>query len=301
MDITGLTWYFLISAILIVVGTFVFVGILINHFIKKRTIGTALLTISFICIALAELLNGTGLWYYVFGSQTSKVSGYLELNFTTMYSIAFLFLYYFANRHILKDNDIIKSVTSISLAVLTGVISTMLFTQLRDDNINSMYYTTLFMEGPNIMQYTPTMLSGLLLFVPIFLFVLLRIIIRLLLVRGKVDNPIAKSGFSFILYSMVSLVLAIIVASLFTIPGVGNSPVAITIIQTLRLLFNSIAIVFGYFGWILPDWLKRMIRGKAWIVKQIESQKVTKEKAYPFSSASIGNPQKDIVVEISDP
>lgn len=301
MDITGLTWYFLISAILIVVATLSFVGILINHFIKKRTIGTALLTISFICIALAELLNGSGLWYYVFGSQTSKVSGYLQLNFTTMYSIAFLFLYYFANRHILKDNDIIKSVTSILLGVLTGVISTMLFTQLREGKTDSLYYSTLFMNGVNIKQYTPTTLSGMLLFVPVFIFVLLRIIIRLLMVRSKVDNPIAKSGFSFILYSMVSLVLAIIVASLFTIPGVGNSPVLVTIIQTFRMLFNLTAVVLGYFGWILPDWLKRMIRGKAWIVKQIESKKVTKERTYPFSSSSVGNPETDVVIEISDP
>jgi hypothetical protein len=297
IEITGLTWYFLITAIIIIIVNVVFDTILIRQFIKKRTIGTALLTITFIFIGLAELLNATGLWYYVFGSQTSKISGFLQLNFSTLYGMAFLFFYFFAHRHILNDNDVLKAFVSIVLGLVIGVISTMMFTQLRSDEPQNLYYYgTVLFEGVNIKQYIPSLVAGLILFVPMLLIVLIRIIIRIYQIQKRVENPIAKAGFRFILYSTLSLVLSVATASLFTTPGIGNYPAIITIIQSFRLFFVAIAFLFGYFGWILPDWLKRVIRGKAWIVKQIaQKQQVN----YPYSSAE--NSSSDgVIVQVSE-
>ena len=100
----------------------VFNGILLRLFFKKKTIGTALLLVFHSCITIAEILNTFGLWYFAFVSEESILSKISELAFVLFYAVGYLFLYIFANRHILQDNDIVKGLTTTILSLIVGII-----------------------------------------------------------------------------------------------------------------------------------------------------------------------------------
>ncbi|MBY8995576.1 MAG: hypothetical protein KGD59_13585, partial [Candidatus Heimdallarchaeota archaeon] len=113
MEITAFTWYFLISALFVCIALIISVVILLRHFLKTKTQGTILLLLTYTLFTIAEILITVGQWYYTFVSETNPITGYLELSFAFFYAIGYIFFYFFANRHILEDNDLVKSLTSI--------------------------------------------------------------------------------------------------------------------------------------------------------------------------------------------
>ncbi|MBK5114024.1 MAG: hypothetical protein JJE41_10365 [Candidatus Heimdallarchaeota archaeon] len=96
--------------------------------------------------------------------------------------------------------------------------------------------------------------------IPIFLFIHLRIIFEIAKIRKSTKDPISKTGFTLIFFTIVCFVLSTIIASGFIIPNVGNHPGVITAMHTLRLLIVIIAVFLGYLGWTLPTWLRKRIQ-----------------------------------------
>lgn len=259
MEITAYTWYFLISATFVCVALIIANIIFLRHYIKLKTPGTILLLLTYLLFTIGEILNTAGLWYFTFISETSPVSGYFELSFAFFYAIGYIFFYFFANRHILEDNDLVKSLTSILLTIIVSVTSLLMYVELVYQSPNPIFYNELIANGPNIKQYLPTMLAGLMIFIPIFVFIHLRIIIGIAKLRRSVEDPVSKTGFTFILFTIISFVLSALIASTFIMPNIGNNPGVYTTLHTLRILTIIIAVLLGYFGWTLPNWLKKNI------------------------------------------
>lgn len=257
--LTGLSWYILITATLVTVSLFFFVILLIRKFIIKKTIGIILLMIFYFGLTLGELLNTVGLWYYSFISTSSPVSAYLELTFSLFVALGYIFLYLFMTRHIIRDNDLIKASTSILLATLIGIITTLMLSEVFFDVPEPKFFHELPMIGTNINQYLPSLLAGVLIFIPIFLFIHIRIIIRLFFIRRNVEEKLERWGFTYIIISLASFILSAISASLFTIPGIQLYPWLIIFFHTMRIIFLEIGLIVGYFGWIFPDWLRERI------------------------------------------
>lgn len=259
MEITAYTWYFLITSLMISLALLVFIAVLIKHYIRTKSPGTILLVFTYSLITFAEISNTIGLWYYVFVSEISLVSGYFELSFAFYYGLAYVFLYFFANRHILEDNDLIKSLTSVGITVLVSVTTALMFMELINHPTNPFYYNEFIMNGPNIIQFTPSLVIGSIIFIPIFTLVHLRIIISLAKLRKSIEDKFTKRGFNFILFAVVSFVAAALVASFFTLPNVGNQPAIITLLHTLRIILMLIGIGLSYIGWTMPNWMKKLL------------------------------------------
>lgn len=260
MEVTAYTWYFLISALVVCLALVTSVIILIIHFLKTKTQGTILLILTYTLFTIGEILNTIGLWYFSFVSETSPISGYLELSFAFFYAIGYIFFYFFANRHILEDNDLVKSLTAVLLTIFVSVATSFMFSELVNQKVDPIFYNEVLLTGPNFTQYLPTMISGLIIFIPILLFIHLRILIGIAKIRRSTEDPVLKTGFTFIFYTIISFVLSAIIASAFIMPNVGAHPRLITALQSLRILAVICAVLLGSIGWTLPAWLRKRIK-----------------------------------------
>jgi hypothetical protein len=138
------------------------------------------------------------------------------------------------------------------------------------------------------------------LFTPLVNFMLGRMIMNLSAIHRKISDPVAKRGTIFITYSVIGLTMTVSFLTPFLIPEVNALPFVGILLQILRVLSTFMVLILGYFGWVFPEWLKKRIRAKAWIVqafKKIEG----KELNYEYSSSESAQSIKVSVQEVSDP
>lgn len=273
MEITAYTWYFLITATIVCVALIISNIIFLRHFLKTKTQGTILLLLTYSLFTIAEILITAGQWYFTFVSETNPLTGYLELSFAFFYAIGYIFFYFFANRHILEDNDIVKSLTSVLLTMIVSLVTSFMFSELVNQTVDPVFYHKVLINGPNFTQYLPTLLAGLMIILPLFLFIHLRVIIGIVKIRKSTEDPVSKIGFTFIFYTIIGFVLSTVIASAFIIPNIGNHPVVITTLHTLRSLIVIIAVLLGYFGWTLPSWLRKNIEKRE--ARKLEQKNVS--------------------------
>ncbi|MFW9923819.1 MAG: hypothetical protein ACFFDW_11090 [Candidatus Thorarchaeota archaeon] len=256
---TNTTWYILISALVVSLAMILFLILLIRQIFIKRTIGTVLLTIFYFLLAIGEITNTAGLWYFSFVIDSLKISAYLELNFVLCYGLGYIFLYYFLTKYFLDDNDLIKSLILILLTAVISIICSFMFGEIYFNSNNGIFTTELFMEGTNITQVLPSFISGIIVFLPIFLLIHLRIIVKIIILQKDISSKEGKYGFLFIIFSLICFVIAAIFASIFVIPGIGQHSLTIILIHTFRIVFTQLGLILGYFGWLYPEWLRNSI------------------------------------------
>ena len=303
MAIAALTVYVLVSGAIMLTAAMVFDGILLRQIIKKRTIGTILLFISYVLFTLGEISTISGNYIFSFFPSISNIAAQAQLLYSALYGLGFVFFYFFANRHILQDSDIVKAITSILISFTIGISVSISITEVII-GVSSNYYNVaelvgfVLPSGENMPQYLPSTIIGLLTYIPILIFIQLRIIIKIFRIRRGLENKIAKAGFTYIMFSVLFLVLGTLSSSFFLYDFVQSSPLMNGLFHSLRMFFNSLGFLFGYFGWILPDWLKKRIRGKAWIVKEMNrKQNIVIQ---PIAGAKIQTEDEVKAIEISD-
>ncbi|NHJ86009.1 MAG: hypothetical protein FK734_11145 [Asgard group archaeon] len=293
--VTAYQVYFLSISIGATIFSNIFVFLLFRQFIKKKTLGTIILWISFLFVAIAETFTAIGQTLYVVIGD-NDYTGHLEISFVFCYGLAYVFFYYFSNRHILQDKDFLKAVTTIFSTAIVSLVSALMFSEIINEVANPNFYDTVILVGPNVIQYLPKTAVGLIMYIPIFIMIHIRIVLRLLKIRRDLENPITKRGFTFILYSVMIMVLSTLISSFYLIPGVAENAIIVGFVHSARGLTAMISIILGYFGWIMPDWLKKRIRGKAWIVKQMSKEFTAKIEPIASSSTNMSN----VAVEISE-
>ncbi|MFW9923816.1 MAG: hypothetical protein ACFFDW_11075 [Candidatus Thorarchaeota archaeon] len=304
MALAPITAYVLASGTIMLLIALTFDIILLRQFFKKRTIGTFLLFLTYLFFTFGEMTTISGNYIYTFLPSYEATAAHIQLFYVTLYGLGFVFLYYFANRHILQDSDIIKSITSIGLSFLIGILAAFMTSEITQNNPNPFFYNRaelvgfIIPSGTNMPQYLPSTIIGLLIYVPILLFIQLRMIINIFKILRGLDNRISKFGFTFIFLSVLSLVLGTFASSFFIYDFVTASAILNALFHTLRIIFNTLGFMFGYIGWIMPDWIKNRLRGKAWIVKQMKKEVSTNVSLIASSNVKANNSNQ--VVEISE-
>jgi len=114
-----------------------------------------------------------------------------------------------------------------------------------------------------IVLYLPQIIYGLAIYLPVFSLIHVRIVFRLICIQRDVENPVARKGFSYILASVVLIMTSSLISSFYMMPNMHQIPVVVGLVHTLRGITATISIIIDYFGWILPNRLKRRIHGKA--------------------------------------
>lgn len=295
------TIFFLVTSIFVAAAPFIF-SLLMNYsFYRKRTVGTLFLLISFGMISASEILNTVSTWIGALNPSSVNTVYWMQAFFVNLYGLAMIYFYLFSTRHILRDNEVVKSITAVILAEGVAVITTLLIAHLRGGVINFNAVVEFKLVGTDIPVIAPSPIMLIAIYVPLVAIILLRMLISLFTLRRKITDPVAKRGTTFITFSVYGLTFAMIYFILMQIPIINTNTFAMFFLQINKIVALTMMMVFGYLGWTLPDWLKKRIRGKAWIVqayKKVEG----KEFDYAFSSSANSKAETKISFkEVSDP
>ncbi len=298
--VNSMTIFFLTTSVIISIFALIFSSIMTGTFFKKRTMGSIFMMVAFGMIAFGEIFNSVSYWIGGFSPSNTVAIGILQGFYINFISLSIIYFYYFSTRHILRDNELVRSIAAVLFAESTAVITTTMFTIILGGTMKFPATVEFFLAGTNIYIIAPSYILLLALFVPLFVLGLVRMIFSLFILRKDISDPVARRGTLFINFSVISLALNTLLFIFMELPIVHNYPVLVVFIQLFKIVFTFSTLIFGYLGWILPDWLKKRIRGKAWIVKEWKKLE-EKQINYSFSSSKAIKASKLVVEEISEP
>ncbi|HUT80741.1 MAG TPA: hypothetical protein VMZ29_06005 [Candidatus Bathyarchaeia archaeon] len=306
MAIGAFSYPYLIAGALNVLILGVFVLLLLRNFFKKRTIGTFLLIMTYtnlfldeLFLAIAFLLEGLNPTNPVIQKYCKilQIFGVILLVFTINW------IYFFGNRHLIKDNDLFKSIyTSVFGVVVGGMIGLSLQDIFTKASTEANWYTEIILEGVDFHLYYPAaditkpyiLLTGGLFLIGSYTYI--RLSLRTNQLQRKAKDIVTKKGFKVITASIL-LMLTTGLSLGFYIFGAGKNPYVSAIVFILRGFIVLAAVITGYIGWIMPEWVRKRFRGKAWIAK-IYTGKMVAPPDSPGNTQN-GNSSQQIV-EVSD-
>ncbi len=263
MDVTepGITWTFIAISWLTTIAVLFLAFSLLNSFLRKKTAGTILLFSSYFLIGIGAVGGALAYTLEIFGYD--YVAQVLQALATIVPLVAILLIYVFSCRHILKDNEIVKSIHLIIFSGLIGFVLTVYFLAFNGvtptTNENAWYFIDSNNPTADITNYSSRILSIIILFIQIYITV--RIIIRAFILSRRTDKLIRKRGLLMIAWGLVIYVVGGAIIGLeFQI----NIPAVILTFWTIRKLVFLVSYVFLYLGWVMPDWFRRNIRDKTW-------------------------------------
>ncbi len=240
------------------------------------------------------------LFAYIFFSATSAVSIAYRISFIfngavineltyllaalgpLMLLPAFGFLYIFACRHILKDNEIVRIFIFAFLMFFFGMATALVgydvfasspvYSLLLDDlYVNPLFFSEAVSITPQLFTVSYYLVIQLVQII-VSIYVTGRIGWRAWRLSRKSDQPVRKRGLQTIglgtILYLLGGMLSAFDAQLATIPALMMT------IAALRALSFAGAYVLMYLGWIMPTWFRKMIRKRSWF--EIQYQQIAK-------------------------
>ncbi|MHA1542775.1 MAG: hypothetical protein ACTSQH_07345 [Candidatus Hodarchaeales archaeon] len=266
----AVVWFVVVLYGLTAIIATVFCVIMIVNFTKRRTGGTALLAWVYGCVAVFQI---NSIVYNVYGKVDPLSTGHAIslLIYISSLVLIFYFLYVFASRHIINDTDVIRSIYSIIILGLPGIIIGVLGYEMLKNIQNPIFVQITTESGTDLLQFQPTLLISLILYAIMLILVQTRIIIGLIvnLVKHKTKDPVRRKGLQFILIAVIFLFITVFLTVVFTIEGIG--PVLVIIVYILKSAAFTISIILSYIGWILPERFRVSVRN-SWIKTQVGNE-----------------------------
>ena len=193
---------------------------------------------------------------------------------------AFAYLYIFACRHILKDNEILRinifSVIMVFYGIGSSIIAYDPFVNLPNWNLIFDYPNLLTFSSANLITNEIFTVSYTL-FIQLFqiivsIYVTGRIGWRALRLAGKSDQLVRKRGLQAIGFGTLFYLLGGMLSAFDS--TVSAYPALMITVATFRALSFATAYVLMYLGWIMPTWFRKMIRKRSWF--EIQYQNLSK-------------------------
>ena len=198
---------------------------------------------------------------------TSKILQLIGV-FLLVYTINWI--YFFGNRHLIRDNDLFKSVYTSVFGTVTGVSLGLSLYDAISGVSNPIWYSQIQLEEVNFHLYYPGLnwpyiliIGGLFL---IGSYTYIRLAIRTFQLQRKAKDVVTKKGFRIITWSILLLLTTGLFLGVY-IFGAGDIAIVSALFYIARGLIVLSAVFTGYIGWIMPDWARKRFRGKAWITK----------------------------------
>ncbi|MHA1155657.1 MAG: hypothetical protein ACTSQK_06070 [Candidatus Heimdallarchaeota archaeon] len=267
MAISGFVILMISVSAIVAIGSLIFSFIMIWNFSKKKTMGTALLAFFYGAIAMYHIIHSI-MMSIAAQNPFSLMHKILFVAYVATLLLSYFYLYVFACRHILRDNDLVKSaITIVMLAVNAVIIGIMGYELIME--VPSPIFSVISLKPEwGISHYIPVPLVLIILYLTCVLFVELRIIFRLslTLVKKETETEIQRKGLQYILFGILSLFASVLLTILISLPNISNT--LFSILYILRGIFTLLGLLLSYIGWILPEWFVRRVR-KAGIVSNI--------------------------------
>lgn len=279
--VSSTAWFFIVSSWVTVTMNIILAVALLRNFLIKKTTGTLILFSSYLIIGLGATFGAMHYTGEILNLGIEFI-GIAQTISTIAPLISTLLIYIFSCRHILRDSEIVKSLHLIIISILIGCI--LMIYLLAIFRITPQQPDFLFAEGesplwyqiskriiPNTSLYNLSVGATALFNTPIQIYLNMRIIIRAFILSRRTDKIIRKRGLQLIGSGLIIYLVAGMVISLeLSVPWADGS-VGPTIFWTLRKFLFLISYIILYLGWIMPDWLRRRIRGKTWFEMQYKT------------------------------
>ena len=177
MTMSGFVILMILVSGIVALASLVFSVIMIWNFSKKKTIGTALLALFYGIIALYHIVHSVMMGIAANNPLTLS-HRILFIIYVASLLLSYYVLYMFACRHILKDNDFVKTIVLFIMLAVNGAIIGMMSYELLLNIEPSIFYVVDPKPEWNISHFVPIPLVMFTLYLSCVLFVELRIIIR---------------------------------------------------------------------------------------------------------------------------
>ena len=277
------SYFILIAAIVNAAFSLTLVFFLIGNFFKKRTVGTFMLLLSYFFFTATSIVSIAFRMLFISNGGVMTEITYMLASLGPLLLLpAFAYLYIFACRHILKDNEIIRinlfAMIMVFFGIATSVIS---FDNL---NTNPAYHlmTDQFFVNPlnftSLVQITPYLIT-----ISYHAFIQITQIVVSIYITGRIgwrslrlarksDQPVRKRGLQTI---GIGVLLYLFGGMLSAFDAqVSGIPALMITVAVLRSFAFSAAYVMMYLGWVMPAWYRKMIRKRSWF--EVQYQQLTK-------------------------
>ncbi len=299
------TTYFLIIGTLSSLTCVIFSSFILRSFFRKRTMGSLLLSITFLSTTIAEILLCSSFYIETFikGSNIVKITEFLTFTCYLFFAFNIVFLYVFGNRLLLHDNDIVRLLFVLGFTFLTAFSAGLVYKNIFSLG-NPDLYTKILLVAPQLSMIFPERSFIILaILTPLGVTPAIRIIIEAIKIQRGTKDPIAKKGFQFIWQGTLFWYLgySATFGMLWFVEFISTNPILVTGIFTFKFIFsNIIGFALLYLGWVMPDRFKRRFRKKAWIVQVQNGDIVADQEASAGVYIHKNNPQKPQFVEITN-
>lgn len=277
------SYFIIIAAIVNTAFSFTLVLLLLGNFFRKRTVGTFMLLLSYFFFTATSVIS---IIYRLLFISNGAVMTELTYMFASLGPLlllpAFAYLYIFACRHILKDNEIIRINLFAIIMVFYGIATAVI--AYDNFNVNPAYHlmTEQFYINPlnfsSLVQVTPFLFTiSFTLFIQLFqiiisIYITGRIGWRSLRLARKSDQPVRKRGLQTIGFGVLLYLLGGMLSAFDA--QVAGIPALMISVAVVRSFAFSVAYIMMYLGWIMPSWYRKMIRKRSWF--EVQYQQLTK-------------------------
>ena len=263
------TYFILISSGVNITFNFILVIFLIVNFIRKKTIGTALLLTSYVLFFTTNLASIMYRLHYIMNQEDSVLVEMFATLGPLILLPAFGFLYPLACRHILKDSELTRTFFFSALFAFYGAASALVgYDVALNPLVNDRFFVDKVFLVPGEL-YTASYLHFILITqVVVSILVTGRIGFRALRLAKKSDQPVRKRGLQTIGIGVLLYLLGGMLSAFDS--TIIQFQALMIIVVVLRALSFSAAYVAMYLGWIMPNWYRKMVRKKSWFEMQYE-------------------------------
>ncbi|NHJ03703.1 MAG: hypothetical protein EAX90_02690 [Candidatus Heimdallarchaeota archaeon] len=304
MVLTGYSFNYIIAGAFDVVILSIFIILLLRHFFSKRTIGTLMLIMAYGNIFINEILATTAFILESLYPTNINIILYCKILqiigvFLLVYSINWM--YFFGNRHLIRDNDFFKSIYTIVFGTITGGSLALALNDILTDVPIPVWYSEIDLAGVDFNIYYPAVewptiiLIGLIFVIGSYTYI--RISFRTFQLQRKAKDVVAKKGFIVITWSILLLLMTGLFLGVY-IFGAGEIAIVSALMYVIRGMIVLAAVITGYIGWIMPDWIRKRFRGKAWIT-QVYTGKIP-EPPKNKANIDVATESNIDVVEVSE-
>ena len=263
---TTISWLYVSFSWLATLLLVLLVIALLNNFLRRKTTGTLMLLIIYLFFAISKITTSLGFTLQITLAPEIISSQYLTAISSALQLAAIAFLYTFSCRHILRDNELVKTATIFFLAAFFGVI---LGTMIMDINL-FVVEERIITKITQITDELSIIALNLALAIPLIIIqtiIYLRISIRSLVLSRLAEDIVRKRGMQLIGWGLVIYFLGGLMGGLIYSIEMENE-----IFPFLFWLIRNFTVIVAYFlmyvGWVMPNWYRKRIRKKSWIEEE---------------------------------
>ncbi|MFW9923329.1 MAG: hypothetical protein ACFFDW_08605 [Candidatus Thorarchaeota archaeon] len=247
--------------------------LLLRNFFRKRTVGTFLLILAYGSLLTNEVLTTTAFIHEaLYSTIPSAVTIAKILQLTGVLCLVYTinWMYFFGNRHLIRDNDLFKSLYTSIFGAFIGVIAGLAYQDIIIDSSNPTWYSEIDLAGADFNLYYPSIeWPQIILIVGLFAigsYTYVRLALRTFVLQRKAKDIVTKKGLRTVSVSIIFLLLTGLSLGAYIFGANTNANIA-SLLYVIRGFIVIIAVVTGYIGWIMPEWIRKRWRGTAWITK----------------------------------